>query len=80
VTWGRREDAEKVAAEIAPNPFNQALVFAGLGDKERTLEALDRMAPLGPVRVGRALTFPEFAFIRSNSRIKTLRKRTGLPE
>jgi TolB-like protein len=77
---GRREDAEKVAADIAPNPFNQALVFAGLGDKERTLEALDRMASLGPVRIGRALTFPEFAFIRSDSRIKTLRKRVGLPE
>jgi hypothetical protein len=41
---------------------------------------VDRMAALGPVRIGRALTFPEFAFIRSDSRIKTLRKRVGLPE
>ena len=31
----------------------------------RTLEALDRMAALGPVRIGRALRFPEFAFVRS---------------
>jgi TolB-like protein len=77
---GRREDAEKVAADIAPNPFNQALVFAGLGDKDRTLEALDRMAALGPVRLGRALTFPEFAFVRSDPRIKALRKKVGLPE
>jgi hypothetical protein len=32
------------------NPFNQALVFAGLGDKERTLEALDRIP--GSARYG----------------------------
>ncbi len=37
---GRRQDAENLAA-VTPsiNPFNQALIFAGLGDKERTLEA-----------------------------------------
>jgi tetratricopeptide (TPR) repeat protein len=77
---GRREDAEKVAADIAPNPFNQALVFAGLGDRERTLDALERMLVLGPVRIGRTLTFPEFAFVRGDPRIKILRKRVGLPE
>ena len=77
---GRREEAEKVAADISPNPFNQALVFAGLGDKDRTLDALERMAVLGPVRIGRALTFPEFAFVRGDPRIKALRKKVGLPE
>ena len=77
---GRREDAEKVAAEIAPNPFNQALVFAGLGDRDRTLDALERMAVLGPVRIGRALTFQEFAFVRDDPRVKALRKKVGLPE
>ena len=76
---GRREDAEKVAADIAPNPFNQALVFAGLGDRDRTLDALERMDVLGPVRIGRALTYPEFAFVRSDPRIKVLRKKVGLP-
>ena len=29
------------------NPFNQALIFAGLGDKDRTFEALDRVAAVG---------------------------------
>jgi tetratricopeptide (TPR) repeat protein len=77
---GRREDAEKVAAAIAPNPFNQALVFAGLADRDRTLDALERMAALGPVRIGRALTFPEFAFVRGDPRVKALRKKVGLPE
>jgi TolB-like protein len=76
---GRREDAEQVAAEIAPNPFNQALAFAGLGDRDRTLDALERMEVLGPVRIGRALTFPEFAFVRDDPRMKALRKKVGLP-
>src|SRR5215471_8084442 len=38
---GRREEAEKLAA-AAPGPFSQALTYAGLGDKDRTLDALDR--------------------------------------
>ena len=34
---GRREEAEKIAAAVAPNAFFQALIYAGLGDKDRTL-------------------------------------------
>jgi tetratricopeptide (TPR) repeat protein len=77
---GRREDAEKIAAEVSPNPFNQALVYAGLGDRERTLDALERMAMFGPARIGRDLSNPEFAFVRSDPRVKALRKKVGLPE
>jgi tetratricopeptide (TPR) repeat protein len=77
---GRREEAEKLATAAAPNAFTQALTFAGLGDKERTLEALDRLASNGAVRVGRALNSPEFALLRGDPRVKTLRKRVGLPE
>ena len=76
---GRTDEAQKLLAQLAPNPFNEALVYAGLDDKERTLEALDRMAILGPVRVGRELEFPEFAFVRDDPRINALRKRVGLP-
>jgi len=77
---GRREEAEIFAAAAAPNAFTQALTFAGLGDKDRTLEALDRLASLGAVRVGRALNSPEFALLRGDPRVKTLRKKVGLPE
>jgi hypothetical protein len=55
-------------------------IFAGLGDKERTLEALDRMTALGPVRLGRALNFPELDLIRGDPRVKALREKVGLPE
>jgi len=78
---GRRQEAEKLAADVpAINPFNKALIFAGLGDKDRTLEVLDRAATAGPFRMGRALTFPEFALLRGDPRVKALRKKVGLPE
>ena len=76
---GHREEAEKLAAAAA-TPFNQALTFAGLGDKDRTFDALDRVTVLGPFRMGRALTYPEFALLRGDPRVKALRKKVGLPE
>jgi TolB-like protein/Flp pilus assembly protein TadD len=75
----RREEAEKLAA-ADQRPYAQALTFAGLGDKERTLDALERMAIFGPVRLGRDLTYPEFDLVRGDPRLKALRKKVGLPE
>ena len=77
---GRREEAEKFAADAAPNAFTQALTFAGMGDKDRTLEALGRLASNGAVRVGRALNSPEFALLHGDPRVNALRKKVGLPE
>jgi tetratricopeptide (TPR) repeat protein len=75
---GRRTEAEKLAA-ISPGVLQQVLIYAGLRDKDRTFGALELMAELGPVRVGRTLTFPELAFLRSDPRMKELRKKVGLP-
>ena len=75
---GRRDDAERMA--VGTNPFNQAVIFAGLGDKERALEAMERSTAAGPFRVGRQLTWPELALIRNDPRMKALRKKVGLPE
>jgi tetratricopeptide (TPR) repeat protein len=83
---GRRAEAEKLMAEapkLHPNQhgaFQYAFAFAGLGDKDRTIEQLDRMAGTGPARIGLTLIAPELAFVRGDSRVKALRKRVGLPE
>ena len=76
---GRREDAEKLVASIL-DPFEHARVYAGLRDAERTLEALDAAAVAGPFRMGRALAFPEYAFLRGDPRLNAIRKKVGLPE
>jgi TolB-like protein/Flp pilus assembly protein TadD len=76
---GRRDEAEKLAAGTS-KPYNQALTFAGMGDRERTLGALERMASLGPVRLGRDLNYPEFALVRGDPGLKALRRSVGLPE
>ena len=77
---GRREEAERLASTVAQNPFQQALIFAGLGDRDRVFDALERMTVQGPVRIGLTFTNPEFALLRGDPRTKALRKKVGLPE
>jgi TolB-like protein/Flp pilus assembly protein TadD len=78
---GRREEAEKLAIDISRSSLqNPVVIFAGLGDKDRALEALDRMTAGGPVRMGSILSLPELALLRGDPRLKALRKRVGLPE
>jgi tetratricopeptide (TPR) repeat protein len=78
---GRREDAEHLAETMPPlNPFNVAVIFAGLGDKDRCFAALDRATSAGPYRIGWALASPEFANTRGDSRVVVLRNKVGLPQ
>jgi TolB-like protein len=83
---GRRADAEKLMAEAParhPNrrgPFQYALAYAGFEDKEQTIEQLERMSATGPLRIGFNLNKPEFAFVRGDVRVKSLRKKLGLPD
>jgi TolB-like protein len=83
---GRRDDVERLMVEaplLHPNrrgPFQRALAFAGLGDKNRTIEQLESWTGVGPVRIGFTLNSPEFAFVRGDARVKALRKKVGLPE
>jgi hypothetical protein len=67
-------------ANASEYPNEQALIFAGLGDKERTLAALDRMATRGAQRAGEYLNLPELAWLRGDPQAKALRKKIGLPE
>ena len=68
---GRRDVAERMAAS-SNYPNEQALLFAGLCDKGRTLAALDRMAARGAQRVGTFLHYPELALLRGDPRLKAL--------
>jgi adenylate cyclase len=77
---GRRQDAEKIAAVSSFNPFNQAEIFACLGDKDRTFEALDRAAAAGPIRMGWILNGQGLALLRGDPRVTALRRKVGLPE
>lgn len=83
---GRRAEAEKLmtdAPALYPHnrgPFQYALAYAGLGEKQQTEAQLDLMANLGPVRLGRTLAYPEFALVRGDPRVRALREKIGLPE
>jgi hypothetical protein len=76
---GRRQDAERIASAV-PRPASKALIFAALGDKDRTFEVLEQMVPMGPIRVGRELIAPEYAILKGDPRLNAIRKKTGLPE
>jgi tetratricopeptide (TPR) repeat protein len=75
---GQRERAERMASD-AKFANEQALIYAGLGDKENTFDALQRMGSVGPQRVGRYVAFPEMALLRDDPRLSALRKNVGLP-
>ncbi|MCC6392652.1 MAG: hypothetical protein IT167_18780 [Bryobacterales bacterium] len=77
---GRVEEAEKLAAVLSSDPIQQALIFAGLGDRVRTLDALDRASALGPGRIGRLLNYPEMTLIRGDPRLGAIRKKLGLSQ
>jgi tetratricopeptide (TPR) repeat protein len=70
---GRHDEAESMAAGSS-YANEQALIYAGLGDKDRTFDALERMTTVGTQRMGRYLSFPELAFLRNDSRWQTLRQ------
>jgi tetratricopeptide (TPR) repeat protein len=76
---GRREDALRIAQGL-PRLASRAQIFAALGDKDRTLEILDLMTPMGTARMGRDFLLSEnFLFLRGDPRLNMLRKKAGLP-
>jgi len=83
---GRRDEVKKLLAKAPlayPNRqghFQYALIYAGMNDKDRTIDQLERAAGVGPLRIGFTLTAPEFAFVRADPRVKALRRRVGLPD
>jgi hypothetical protein len=75
---GQHEQAEQMARE-AKFANEEALIYAGLGDKDKTFDALQRMGSVGAQRVGDYIAFPEMALLRDDPRLSALRKNVGLP-
>lgn len=77
---GRRGEAEQIAAQHPDWPWLQALVYAGLNDKDRAIEGLREMVACKDPRSASYLLFPEFAFLRGDQRLSEIRKALELPD
>ena len=75
---GRQAEAEAVAAQRKDFPAALVVIYAGLGDKDRTFEALEDMAAGRDPRVGIYLTYPELAFLRKDPRLAAFRRNLNL--
>jgi tetratricopeptide (TPR) repeat protein len=76
---GRRAEAEAIATQFAHLPQRQAEIFGLLGDKDRALEALERLAALNPVRAAAHLDHPEVG-LRGDPRADAFRRKLRFPQ
>jgi tetratricopeptide (TPR) repeat protein len=77
---GRRDEAEALAREFPP--ARQFWIYAGLGDKDRTFDALERALTINPGswRVATWMIRPEMKFLRGDPRFLDIKRRLALPE
>ncbi len=80
VKTGRDADMDRlIAAHTNEHPYRQALIYAALGDKDRTFQALDRaVGRVAAPRLATLLVYPEMALLRGDPRLEALRKRLNL--
>ena len=76
---GRRDEAEALAAKHPDAAARQMLIYAGLGDKDRAFEALERTAAVHWWRAATWMIRPEMAVLRGDPRVDALRRKLGLP-
>jgi TolB-like protein/Flp pilus assembly protein TadD len=79
-TTGRAAEARALAEQRKDFPASLVLINAGLGDKDRAFEALERMAAEKDPRVGMYLTYPELAVLRGDPRMQAFRRKLDLPD
>jgi len=78
VRAGQRPEAERLL-ETHEHPFRRAIIYAALGDADRTIEALNFAADVYPHRVAITLRLPELAFLRGDPKLEPLRRKLKLP-
>jgi tetratricopeptide (TPR) repeat protein len=77
---GRRAEAEAIAAQFDVQfPQRQAEIYGLLGDKDRALEALERLAALNPGRAATFLNHPEIG-LRDDPRAEAFRRKLRFPQ
>ena len=77
---GRRREAEALAASHPDMPARQMLIYAGLGDKDRAIEALERAVAANWWRAAAWIHRPEMSVIRGDPRVDAIKRRLGLPQ
>jgi TolB-like protein len=75
---GRRAEAEAQAVRNEGLPHQQAIIYAGLGDKERAWAAIERLAALNPQRALSWLTRPELDLLHGDPRVIALQRKLGV--
>jgi tetratricopeptide (TPR) repeat protein len=75
---GRRAEADALAAKHKDFPARLVMIYAGLGDADRTFAALEGMNAAGHPLVGIYLTYPELAWLRKDPRMNAFRQKLGL--
>jgi adenylate cyclase len=77
---GRTRELERLtAASRNETPYRQAIFYAGLGNKDRTFEALDKASDSEPIRTAAVLFFPEMNLLLGDPRRDALKKKLKLP-
>jgi tetratricopeptide (TPR) repeat protein len=77
---GRRAEAEALVAKN-PNAHSRLLlVYAGLGDKDRTFAALERVADVNWWRAATWMRRPELALLRGDPRLTAIAAKLRVPE
>ena len=85
-TAGKKEQAQEILSEFlhAPkgqytSPYDWAMIYAGMGDKQKTLAWLDKAYDERNGRIANLAVHPQFAFLRGTPGFQALLKRMGLP-
>jgi len=79
VKLGRQNDIDRLIEQHrAARAYQQAIVYAGLNDKDRTFDALNRAVDDSPQQTAAVLAYPEMAFLRGDPRLGDLKKRLNL--
>ena len=81
---GRQKDVQRLVAENRREtselgPYHRAIIYAGLSDKDRTLEALEQSADVTPTRTASILLTPEMKFLVGHPRYDALKKKLRIP-